>query len=63
MEILTKIYIGILEIIFGIGIIFFAAKRPNSYPLTSAKFQLYVGGFGFILIGIIYIFNELNLWE
>ncbi len=54
--------VGILMIIFGIGIIVFMLKRPHSDPLVSVNFRGYAGGVAFILLGIIYVLNKLHLW-
>jgi hypothetical protein len=62
MEAIGNIGIGLLMIIFGIGVIIFMSKRPPSYPLTSVNFKGYAGGVAFIIIGIIYILNKLHLW-
>jgi len=62
MEVIGNIGIGILMIIFGIGVIIFMSKRPPSDPLVSVNFKGYAGGVAFILLGIIYILNKLHLW-
>lgn len=62
MEEIKNIGIGLLMIIFGIGVLIFMSKRPPSYPLVSVNFKGYAGGVAFILLGIIYILNKLRLW-
>lgn len=62
MGVIDDTGIGILMIIFGVGIIVFMLKRSPSYPLVSVNFRGYAGGIAFILLGIIYILNKLHLW-
>lgn len=62
MEVIGGAGVGILMIIFGIGIIVFMSKRSPSYPLVSVNFRGYAGGVAFILLGIIYLLNKLHLW-
>jgi len=62
MEVIENIWVGILMIIFGIGVLFFMSKRPPSDPLISVNFKGYAGGIAFILLGIIFILNKLHLW-
>ncbi|HCQ12126.1 hypothetical protein [Flavobacterium sp.] len=62
MEAIENICVGILMIIFGIGVIIFMSKRPPSYPLTSVNISGYIAGVTFILLGIIYIFDEFHIW-
>jgi hypothetical protein len=62
MEAIKNIGFGVLFIFFGIGIIIYISKKPPSYPLFSVNFNGYAGGVAFILLGIIYILNKLNLW-
>ena len=61
MDKLFIIGIGILMMAFGVLIIWYTSKRPTS-RLFSIKAKGYIGGVGFILLGIIYILNKLHLW-
>jgi len=62
MEAIENIGIGILIMIFEIGIIYYMSRRPPSYPLVSLNFKGYAIGATVILLGIIYIMNKLHLW-
>lgn len=62
METIKNIGFGVLFILFGIGILIFMSKKQYSRPLFSVNFKGYAGGVSFILLGIIYILNKLNLW-
>ena len=62
MKTLESIGLEIGMIIFGVIIIFYMSKRPPSEPLTSVNFKGYAAGIAFILLGIIFIMNKLNLW-
>lgn len=62
MEVIENIGFGVLFIFFGFGILIFISKKPSSHPLFSVNFKGYAGGVAFILLGIIYILNKLNLW-
>lgn len=52
---------GLLAITFGILILRYAYKIPES-RLFSSKFKGYAAGVAFILLGIIHFLNEFHLW-
>ena len=58
MEKVKILSVGFLIIILGIMMIYFASTQPKS-NLFSVKANSYMAGIGFIIMGIIYILNEL----
>jgi hypothetical protein len=61
MDRLKNIGIGALLILLGVLIIWYTSKEPVS-RLFSIKSKGYISGITFIIGGIIYILNKLQLW-
>ncbi|MCI4443273.1 MAG: hypothetical protein JHC39_07180 [Lentimicrobium sp.] len=58
---MKEIGIGVLMILFGIVVIWYTSKRPKNTSLSSVNnFQGYVGGGGFIFLGLMFIFGGLH---
>ena len=62
VTILKIIAQGFISIILGTLIFYFAYKQKES-RLFSAKFKGYLAGGFFILLGIIYLLNELHIMQ
>lgn len=52
---------SLIYIAVGVLIFRYTYKLPES-KLLSIKFKGYAAGVAFILLGIIYLFNEFHLW-
>ena len=61
MEALKIIGLGFILAIIGVLMIWYTSTRPKSF-FFSIKAKGYIAGITFIIIGIIYILNELHLW-
>jgi uncharacterized protein YjeT (DUF2065 family) len=53
--------LGLVFIIAGLLMIYYASSQPKSI-FFSIKAKGYIAGITFIIIGIIYMLNELHLW-
>jgi len=60
MNATQNIGVGVLLILFGIFIIWYTSKRPKNTSLSLVNnTQGYIGGVGFVILGIMYILDGL----